>query len=397
MNPQLQILGTLQFKSIIDSERVESLYKQLKEDSKTWVPDTQCPKSPACHNWAPAVELMHELAEELSITVGTKLLPTYSYTRDYRHGDVLEPHVDRAACEFSVSILLKKDHDWPLVYSHPLGDKKIELEEGDAVLFPGVFNSHWRDGEFQGEEYCAVFLHFVRADGYNSDLEGDPFPFKNTELEGRVRCKIMRNELEQLGFGIPDDAHNPTPLRLEEYIKIFDNVLEPSICNDIIEFYKESRAWEPALVAGDDHNQTTYGSARRCDVLQITEQRDKQSQIIDKQLYHAFEEGLSRYRREVDQCEVNSDEGYFLLRYKTGDYYIQHVDSGTKTPRTLSFVLLLSPPDEYKGGELEMLSCSYKPVLKQGSVIVFPSNFCYTHRVAPVTEGTRYSVVTWMK
>ena len=193
MNQQLTTLGTLHVQSLIDAERVEFLYNQLKEDSETWEPDTQCPKSPARHNWGPAVELMHEKAEELSELVGTKLLPTYAYTRDYRHGDVLEPHVDRAACEFSVSVLLKKI-TIKLVYSHSSGDKKIELEEGDALLFPGVFNSHWRDGEFQGEEYSAIFLHYVRADGYNSDLEGDPYAFKNTDLEGRVRCKIMRNE-----------------------------------------------------------------------------------------------------------------------------------------------------------------------------------------------------------
>ena len=111
MNPQLEILGTLQFESIIDAERVESLYKQLKEDSKTWVPDTQCPKSPACHNWAPAVELMHELAEGLSVTVGTKLLPTYSYTRDYRHEmylnlTLIEQHVSSLCPFFSRKITI---------------------------------------------------------------------------------------------------------------------------------------------------------------------------------------------------------------------------------------------------------------------------------------------------
>ena len=34
--------------------------------------------------------------------------------------------------------------------------------------------------------------------------------------------------------------------------------------------------------------------------------------------------------------------------------------------------------------------------IKQGSVIVFPSNFMYDHEVKKVTKGNRYSVMTWI-
>jgi predicted 2-oxoglutarate/Fe(II)-dependent dioxygenase YbiX len=33
--------------------------------------------------------------------------------------------------------------------------------------------------------------------------------------------------------------------------------------------------------------------------------------------------------------------------------------------------------------------------LPAGSVIVFPSVFLYPHRVEPVVEGIRYSLVSW--
>jgi predicted 2-oxoglutarate/Fe(II)-dependent dioxygenase YbiX len=28
---------------------------------------------------------------------------------------------------------------------------------------------------------------------------------------------------------------------------------------------------------------------------------------------------------------------------------------------------------------------------------LFPSNYLYPHRITPVTQGTRYSIVTWFQ
>ena len=67
----------------------------------------------------------------------------------------------------------------------------------------------------------------------------------------------------------------------------------------------------------------------------------------------------------------------------------------------------LTDGSEYKGGELEFDFRNYNPnmrdeekhavrakqILPKGSIIVFPS-FIW-HRVKPVTDGTRYSLVLW--
>jgi len=50
--------------------------------------------------------------------------------------------------------------------------------------------------------------------------------------------------------------------------------------------------------------------------------------------------------------------------------------------------------DDYSGGEFIMFD-DYKIEIKQGDVILFPSTFLYPHRVASVTEGIRYSYVSW--
>ena len=66
--------------------------------------------------------------------------------------------------------------------------------------------------------------------------------------------------------------------------------------------------------------------------------------------------------------------------------------------RKLSTTLLLNDASEFKGGELEfhynMKETKIAEELKtRGTLIVFPA-FVY-HRVREVTEGTRYSLVSW--
>jgi PKHD-type hydroxylase len=68
----------------------------------------------------------------------------------------------------------------------------------------------------------------------------------------------------------------------------------------------------------------------------------------------------------------------------------------TPTDRKLSCVIQLSDPASYAGGKLELdgVTISDGNFKNQGDVLFFPSHL--RHRVTPVTEGTRYSLVTWI-
>ena len=78
--------------------------------------------------------------------------------------------------------------------------------------------------------------------------------------------------------------------------------------------------------------------------------------------------------------------------------YDWHTDSGGAnfTPRKLSLVLQLTDPEEYEGGELQILaSKNVESVTKQrGLVAAFPSYVL--HRVTPVTKGNRKTLVVWV-
>jgi hypothetical protein len=92
---------------------------------------------------------------------GLKLFKTYSYWRYYGFGSELENHIDRPACEISVTACINKTDNWPLI----IKGKKVELDIGDALLYLGVEDTHSRPDIFRGDGMAQVFLHYVDANG----------------------------------------------------------------------------------------------------------------------------------------------------------------------------------------------------------------------------------------
>lgn len=78
-------------------------------------------------------------------------------------------------------------------------------------------------------------------------------------------------------------------------------------------------------------------------------------------------------------------------------HYSWHTDKFLgKKIRKLSIVLQLSDEDDYVGGDLELKFGDNvdNMIRKRGTILCFPSYVL--HRVTPVTEGTRYSLVAWI-
>ncbi|WP_020378563.1 hypothetical protein [Candidatus Microthrix parvicella] len=115
--------------------------------------------------------------------------PTYSFVRLYMRNSNLHKHIDRPACEHSVSVHLASSDPathWPLHMS--LSDGKhteIALRPGDGVLYKGVERPHWRDD--CPVDWCVqLFLHFVDVDG----------PHKDERFDRRPTLGVPRGETE---------------------------------------------------------------------------------------------------------------------------------------------------------------------------------------------------------
>ena len=90
-----------------------------------------------------------------------ELFQTYTYWRYYVFGGTLKKHTDRPACEISVTACIKKYDNWPIIVE----GTSIELEEGDAVLYAGCDQEHWRPGIYKGEGMAQIFFHYVNKNG----------------------------------------------------------------------------------------------------------------------------------------------------------------------------------------------------------------------------------------
>ena len=149
--------------------------------------DPQVPNSYAKYSDRLMEILLVKTIDVMQKKTGLKLVPTYSYTRLYRTGNILNRHKDRPSCEISTTLCLGGDH-WP-IYLDPTGQNtvideykgiikpgapvgvEVNLKPGDMLIYSGWELEHWRK-PFEGKLCGQVFLHYNHADG----------PFAKTNL-----------------------------------------------------------------------------------------------------------------------------------------------------------------------------------------------------------------------
>jgi hypothetical protein len=134
--------------------------------------------SPAWYHDPLMTALLDEKLPLVEKESNLKLFQTYAYWRYYIFGGVLKKHTDRPACEVSITACIKKYDNWPIIVE----GTSFELEEGDAILYAGCDQEHWRPGIYKGKGMAQVFLHYVNKDGNFTHHAYDNF-FKDTGLK----------------------------------------------------------------------------------------------------------------------------------------------------------------------------------------------------------------------
>ena len=124
--------------------------------------------------------LLEKIKPVMEKNTGLKVLPTYTYARIYKKGDILKRHKDRPSCEISTTINLGGD-SWP-IYLEPSGEKgkegvKVNLNPGDMLIYRVCELEHWLEA-FEGDNCGQVFLHYNDAnssEGQKNIYDGRPF------------------------------------------------------------------------------------------------------------------------------------------------------------------------------------------------------------------------------
>jgi hypothetical protein len=184
------------YRNLISNDHAAGLANQFKMLSELALFQTNNDKSKFydklvtdhCFVWyAPVDHLLEQVQPKIQDVVGKNLLPTYSFGRIYYKSAVMKEHIDRPACEYSVTLNASIDKKpWPIWIKNLEGiDIPIDLYPGDALIYMGQFLTHWRNPYVEGDEQIQFFLHWVDANGANTEWKFDKrpglgFPVSNT-------------------------------------------------------------------------------------------------------------------------------------------------------------------------------------------------------------------------
>jgi len=124
----------------------------------TWK-DEQIPNTFSCYGDMFMETLMMKVLPVMKKHTNLDVVPTYSYTRAYKKGDILKKHKDRPSCEISTTLHLG-GNPWS-IYVEGI---KIDLNVGDMLIYSGCELEHWRE-PFKGNVCVQTFLHYNNANG----------------------------------------------------------------------------------------------------------------------------------------------------------------------------------------------------------------------------------------
>jgi hypothetical protein len=181
---------------------LEQVHADVRKLGIDWATLEQQPSvlrrgAPAVHgyHYPPLITFLWGMTPAVSALTGCALIPTYSYLRIYRRGDICRVHADRPPCEHSLSLTLAYGDGvpWPLELggtalpgpmphvSDDFGDEPssaVTMQPGDAVLYQGIHRRHGRTTPNPNGWSAHVFLHWVDPAGLYADqaFEGRTVP-----------------------------------------------------------------------------------------------------------------------------------------------------------------------------------------------------------------------------
>lgn len=183
-------------------------------------------------------------------------------------------------------------------------------------------------------------------------------------------------------------------------IDIYEKVVsDPSALITTIEeqaSYQDSDfKWVKASVLGAGQLQDVRTNYDMCISEIASIYNNDTAKIIHNELFVLFASVINSYQLKYHINENLYIEPLNILKYSDNQGYLNHYDGGTETARSVSAIAYLN--NDYSGGEIEFVNFKIKIKPEPGMMIIFPSNYAYSHIAHPVTSGKKYSVVTWAR
>ena len=161
---------------------------------------------------------------------------------------------------------------------------------------------------------------------------------------------------------------------------------------DRIRFFEKILDFQKAQTVGEQRGGEQPEQPRVCDIASMILDQNTRW-LWDKVAHISAKANYDLFLYDINSIE---DLNYLIYNGTENGKYVSHRDvlmhGYRRYDRKISGIIMLSDPDEYKGGDLLVDTLAsdskekWKKVeLEKGDVVFFDS--CFTHCVEPVTEG----------
>lgn len=309
------------------------------------VPDAFVTETRSEYNPAGTKPLLMAMLPCVQAIAGKNIYPVCTFSRVSAHGATLLAHTDRPGLHWTVSMCLDADAPWPLEGQVDGEWKSVTPTPQHAVLTHGISTPH-RKQVFSGQRHVTLLLHYAEDVRYAWDQKPAP---------GAAPYRLIRGVLSS---------------------------------GDIARIYAgiNGAAFAPSMV----HEYGGQESIRTS--TQLVLHRPEWQWLYEKARGHAERVNSEEWGLDIS----GPGQEMQFTRYEKTQHFGWHPDvddgsTGATAQRTLSASVLMRAASD--GGLLELRG-EDRIDAYPGDAIFFPARTY--HRVTPVIEGVRESLVIWM-
>jgi hypothetical protein len=182
--------------------------------------------------------------------------------------------------------------------------------------------------------------------------------------------------------------------QLTDYIKVYRNIIPDEVCISMVTELEGSILSPHKFYSHIADTRTSHGNDPEFGMI-----NSDTNNLIMKAAWEAINNYIVKDLQFPWFCSWGGFSPAKYIRYSTGNSMTKHCDhthdifTDTRGVPVVSIIGVLN--NDFLGGDLALLDgITYD--LKQGDIIVFPSNFLFPHELREVTSGKRYSFASFV-
>jgi prolyl 4-hydroxylase len=177
---------------------------------------------------------------------------------------------------------------------------------------------------------------------------------------------------------------------LENFVRIYDESLDASLCEEIIQKFDEHT---------EHHAHIAFKDVRRFTVLDIIKAPGWEH--IEQNLLSSLEEYKQRYVEDTGVVWFPKEqalEHFRIKRYQPNglDQFRIHVDVSNAVRARRFLVAFWYLNDVQEGGETTFPTLDIAVTPKQGRMLLFPPMYMYPHEAVPAISNSKYILGSYL-